>query len=1141
MRPMLINKICVKTTLSLLLAISPLVFAEVPFDHVILDREGPKDPWAKITGDIDGDGFADVVIGGRQGPLVWYAYPTWSKGVIAESGYRTVDGEVGDVDGDGDLDVVMGGLIWYENPRPGGEPAKNVWRAHKVADHPTHDVELADLDGDGDLDIVTRDQSEFGHKAGNKIYLWRQNEDATWTQKVIDCPHGESITLGDIDKDGDPDIVIGGIWFENTRDIVNGVWNAHRFGNWHPNATVQIADINGDSLPDVVLSPSELKGQSYKMSWFEAPSDPKKDNWTEHIIAEPIECVIHGLVTADINGDGMVDVVSSEMHQGADPDEVAVFVNQANGSAWTKQVISSRGSHFIRAADIGNDGDIDIIGANWSGPYQPIEMWENKSGGWVHLSTRKGDLPFADVGRQAASLILDIDKDGVNDFVIAGWSEQTSMVWFRNTGAGWQRYLIDNRKSHIEAGGAYCDIDGDGDPDILQGGSWATNEVWWWENPYPVFDPEVPWQRHTIKNSGDKQHHDQIFADFDGDGANELVFWNQQARKLWMSDIPTEPREKENWNFTEIWSWPQEFKYEGFAAADIDLDGTIDLIGGGMWFKHLGNRKFQVNIIDDKYGSSRSAADDLIKGGRPEVVLGSGDTAGPLNLYRFVDGTWHKTTLIEVVDHGHSLQIADVDGDGNLDIFTAEMVHWHNGENPDAKLWILYGNGQGDFRITEIQAAEGLGNHESKLGDLDGDGDLDILQKPFELDDPQENIDIWLNNGTARISGSWKENNYKYRSLIRVGAAGYERQDKPVEIEINFSRLLRRLGESSSIDPQRVALYEQQKGGLTPVPFQFDRDKDFQSRTNAKGTLTFILGGTTLPMQVRCFELYFDGLKSSGTNQSLSVDTPVSIRTMKEHEGQESYCIAAQNATYYYHKFGAGFANLEDRDGNDWLSYNPGLGSKSKSGSGGKYRGTPNMGHPEGYCHPGNDVSDTCILSEGPIKVTLESQSNDGKMRCHWDIFGRYARMTLLKMRLPYWYLYEGTPGGKLDMLTDKCIRVQDQDCIMTGVDEKWQGDIQAGEGAEWLAFADPPLGRSLYIAHHEDDEAIDSYWPMNEEMTVFGFGRLGLDKYMRTVPAHFTAGLIDSLDADQIRAAVNNACQPLYVAVGSVEVREAQ
>ena len=54
---------CAKTIFLLLLILSPLAIAEVPFEHVILDKEGPKDPWAKITGDIDGDGFVDVIIG----------------------------------------------------------------------------------------------------------------------------------------------------------------------------------------------------------------------------------------------------------------------------------------------------------------------------------------------------------------------------------------------------------------------------------------------------------------------------------------------------------------------------------------------------------------------------------------------------------------------------------------------------------------------------------------------------------------------------------------------------------------------------------------------------------------------------------------------------------------------------------------------------------------------------------------------------------------------------------------------------------------------------------------------------------------------------------------------------------------------
>jgi len=368
------------TVLILLLTAGLLAAGPASFERKTIG-DSIKNPWAKIIADIDKDGFADIVIGGQTGPLAWYKYPQWTKAVIADGGYRTVDGEAGDVDGDGDLDIVMGGLIWYENPLPKSSPAGKPWTVHRVADHRTHDIELADLDRDGRLDIVSRDQSDFGAKAGDKVYLWRQGAGDQWSHKIIECPHGEGLALGDIDRDGDQDVVIGGLWFENDGRILDGAWQAHRFGDWHPSASVEVADINADGRPDVVLSPSELKGNWYRLSWFEAPPDPKQGGWTEHVMVDRIECVIHGLATGDFDGDGSIDIATSEMHQGEDPDEVVVFLNRGKGARWDKLLLSNQGSHCLQAGDIGSDGDMDIMGANWSGSFQPVELWENKSGG----------------------------------------------------------------------------------------------------------------------------------------------------------------------------------------------------------------------------------------------------------------------------------------------------------------------------------------------------------------------------------------------------------------------------------------------------------------------------------------------------------------------------------------------------------------------------------------------------------------------------------------------------------------------------------------------------------------------------------------------------------------------------------------
>ncbi len=378
---------------------------------------------------------------------------------------------------------------------------------------------------------------------------------------------------------------------------------------------------------------------------------------------------------------------------------------------------------------------------------------------WKHLSGGSGDLPVPPGGsnQQTGCVVGDFDNDGVQDFAVSFRQKPPALVWYRRTASGWNPHVIEKEYLTIEAGGAVCDIDADGDSDIVFGGDWQSSNVWWWENPSPHFDPAISWKRHSIKTGGKNQHHDQVFGDFLGTGKPQLVFWNQQAATLFLAEIPADPRSADSWPMTAILAdaKPAGVPYiEGASAFDVDADGKTDILACDSWFKHTGGRSFRQ--IRFALGGGLIFAGYFKPSTYPQIVISPGDAGGRVRLYECTGNPenaadWKAAELLDrEVVHGHSLQLADINGDGHLDIFVAEMAQWTGKvDHPEATAWILFGDGAGNFRQTVL--VKGHGWHEARVADLDGDGDRDILNKPYTWKTPR--IDVWLNNGTRSAAG----------------------------------------------------------------------------------------------------------------------------------------------------------------------------------------------------------------------------------------------------------------------------------------------------------------------------------------------------------------------------------------------------
>jgi hypothetical protein len=241
-----------------------------------------------------------------------------------------------------------------------------------------HDFQIADFDHNGLTDVAC------GTVTGGSMIFFQTSANV-WQRVLLNIPSAligtdDGFGAGDVNNDGNVDIVVSGAWVRNpggtaARTAAN--WTLFNIGSYNHAYKAVVTDINHDGKNDIVFCCPESIDD---VVWFTPNTSDYTGAWTRNLIASSIDHC-HSLAVGDINGDGTLDVMIGQLDNTTNK-QVAIFLNTGGTATnWTKQIVATTGTENAIMADIGNDGDLDIIGSNfnYNGAITPLEIWTNQT------------------------------------------------------------------------------------------------------------------------------------------------------------------------------------------------------------------------------------------------------------------------------------------------------------------------------------------------------------------------------------------------------------------------------------------------------------------------------------------------------------------------------------------------------------------------------------------------------------------------------------------------------------------------------------------------------------------------------------------------------------------------------------------